>query len=277
MKLYISCDMEGTAGVCAWPQCDPDDVSEYPVYRRFMTQEVRAALDGARAAGVEAVLVNDSHWDMRNLVWDELPNDDDFRVISGTRKPWSMGQGLDASYSGAFFTGYHAGAGDAGTLSHTFSPETLYDVHVNGVRCNEAKLMAALAGSYGVPLLLITGDRQTVDDVVSAMPWCVGVAVKDAIGFSAVDSMTPSAAQAAIREAARDAVARIGRAEPFCFAAPFQLTIETVQVENADFIELLPGFARAGTRAVRFTAATYPELICAFVAATRIGSAANAR
>ena len=276
MKLYVSCDMEGTAGVCAWPQCDPSDQFEYPRYRRYMTQEVRAAIDGARAAGVSGVLVNDSHWNMRNLVWDELPHDEDFRVISGTRKPWSMGQGLDSSFTAAFFTGYHAKAGEAATLSHTFSPETIYDVRVNGTRCGEALLMAALAGSYGVPLVLITGDRQTVDEVVTAMPWCVGVPVKDAVGFSAVNSLTPQAAQGAIRDAARDAIGRIPRAKPFVFSPPFELVVETMHVENADFIELMPGFARAGARAVSFAAKTYPELYRAFVAATRLGSAANA-
>ncbi|MGA8533426.1 MAG: M55 family metallopeptidase [Candidatus Tumulicola sp.] len=276
MKLYLSCDMEGTAGVCAWNQCDPGNASEYPAYRRYMTREVRAAIEGARAGGIREVLVNDSHWDMRNLVWDELPDDDELRVISGTRKPWSMGQGLDASFSAAFFTGYHAKAGDAATLSHTFSPETLYAVSVNGTPCGEALLMAALAGTYGVPVVLITGDRTTVEEAVGAMPWCVGVSVKDAIGFSAVNSLTPHAAQEAIRSAASEAVGRIARAMPFRFDPPFELVIETVNVENADFIELMPGFARAGARTVRFTGATYPEMYRAFVAATRLGAAANA-
>ena len=59
MNLYISCDMEGTAGVCSWKQCDPSDAHEYPVFRRYMTREVRAAIEGAREAGVRRVLVND--------------------------------------------------------------------------------------------------------------------------------------------------------------------------------------------------------------------------
>lgn len=276
MKLYISCDMEGTAGVCAWRQCDPSDTSEYPVYRRYMTQEVSAAIDGARSAGATAVLVNDSHWDMRNLVWDELPHDEDLRVITGTRKPWSMGQGLDGSFAGAFFTGYHGRAGEAATLSHTYNPETIYDVRVNGTPCSEALLTAALAGAYGVPLLLVTGDRQTVDAVTAVMPWCVGVAVKDAVGYSAVNSLTPRAARDAIREGARHAMGRVADAKPFVFEPPFELLIETVNVENADFIELMPGFTRAGARAVRFAAANYPALMNAFVVATRLGSAANA-
>lgn len=276
MKLYVSCDMEGTAGVCAWRQCDPSDAFEYPAYRRYMTQEVRAAIDGAREAGADGILINDSHWDMRNLVWDELPQDGGVRVITGSRKPWSMGQGLDGTFAGAFFTGYHAKAGDAATLSHTFSPETIYDVRVNGRSCSEALLMAALAGSHGVPLLMITGDRRAVEEVTAVMPWCVGVVVKEVVGYSAVNSLTPHAARAAIRDGAREATSRIEKARPFTFAPPFELLVETVNVENADFIELMPGFVRAGARAVTFAAESYPALMNAFVVATRLGSAANA-
>ena len=94
--------MEGTAGVCSWKQCDPSDAYEYPIFRRYMTREVRAAIEGAREAGARAFVVNDSHWSMRNLLLDELPDDDDLRVISGAPKPWSMMQGLDESIDAAF-------------------------------------------------------------------------------------------------------------------------------------------------------------------------------
>jgi D-amino peptidase len=276
MKLYVSADMEGTAGVCAWKQCDPSDTHEYPAYRRHMTAEVRAAIEGAREAGAREVLINDSHWEMRNLVLDELPGDDDLRVISGTRKPFSMGQGLDGSFDAVFFTGYHAGAGTAATLSHTSSPETIYRVSVNSTPCSEGLLYAALAGSYGVPVVLVTGDGPTVSELTDAMPWAVGVTVKDAIGYSAVDSLTPHAAQAAIRDGAREAIGRIGSAKPFAFVAPFELTIETVGVEHADFIELMPRFERVGARAIRFAAGDYRDILAAFIVATRLGAAANA-
>jgi D-amino peptidase len=108
------------------------------------------------------------------------------------------------------------------------------------------------------------------------MPWCIGVPVKDAIGYSAVNSLTPHAAREAIRLAAGEAVGRIARAKPFLFDPPFELAIETVNVENADFIELMPGFVRSGARAVRFTCPTYTGVLRAFVAATRLGAAANA-
>jgi D-amino peptidase len=274
VRIYLSCDMEGTAGVCSWKQCDPNDTNEYPLYRRFMTQEVGAAIDGAREAGATELVVNDSHWSMHNLLLDELPQDGGIRVISGAPKPWSMVQGLDARFDAVFLTGYHAKAGDAATLSHTYSDETIYSVCVNGARCSEALLGAALAGHYGVPVVLITGDRTIVEEVTRAMPWAVGVAVKDPIGFTSADSLSPRAAQTSIRAAAREAVGRISQARPFGFDAPFELTIETVGVEHADFIELMPGFSRIGARAVRFCSGDYPTLLRAFIAATRIAAAA---
>jgi D-amino peptidase len=274
MNLYISCDMEGTAGVSSWKQCDPDDAHEYPIFRRYMTREVRAAIEGAREAGARGIVVNDSHWSMRNLLFDELPGDDDLRVISGAPKPWSMMQGMDAGFDAAFFTGYHAKAGDAATLAHT-SSLSVYSVSVNGTRCSEALLNAALAGSYGVPVVLITGDSTIVAESVAAMPWAVGVPVKDAIGYSAVNSLTPEAAREAIRAGAREAIARIERARPFGFDPPLELTIETANVEEADFIELMPGFARIGGRTVRFAAGEFPAIMRAFLAATRIAAAAE--
>lgn len=274
MNVYISCDMEGTAGVCSWKQCDPGDVHEYPICRRFMSREVRAAVDGAREGGARDVVVNDSHWSMRNLLFDELPSDPGFRVVSGAPKPWSMMQGFDTAADAVFFTGYHAKAGDCATLSHTFS-ESIYAVYVNGTPCSEALLNAALAGSYGIPLVLITGDSTIVGDVTKAMPWVVGIAVKDAIGFSAINSLTPRAACTAIRSGARDAMQRIERARPFLFDSPFELTIETVGVEHADYIELMPGFTRLGGRSVRFAANEYSLLLQAFIAATRIAAAAD--
>ncbi|HVS46916.1 MAG TPA: M55 family metallopeptidase [Verrucomicrobiae bacterium] len=272
MKLYISCDMEGTAGVCSWAQCDPSNQDEYPVYRRYMTREVRAAIDGARQAGAAEILINDSHWDMRNLLWDELP--DDVRVVSGSRKPLSMAQGLGAGFAGAFFTGYHGGAGMAGsTLSHTYTAEVLFGVRINGVQCSEATLNAALAGTYGIPLLLITGDRTIVQEVTTMMPWVTGVVVKESIGYYAADSMAPSAAAAAIREGAREAFARAAQAKPFVFAPPIEMELTFTRAECADVVELMPDFERIDARTVRFAAADYQTVFRAFVAAFRLGGA----
>lgn len=274
MRLYVSADMEGTAGVCSWAQVDPANLHEYPLYRRYMTREVAAAIAGARSVEPCEVLVNDSHWDMRNLLWDELPAD--VRVISGARKPLSMSEGAQDRYDAAFFTGYHGRIGDAASvLAHTYSNETIYNVFVNGRACSEALLNAALLGLYGTPLVLITGDRTTVESVCEEMPWVTGVIVKDAVGYYAANSLTPSAACDAIAVAAREAIARRAEARVFTFEPPFELRIDTVGVEHADFIELLPHFERTGGRSVRFVANDYRSTFHAFLVAMRIASAAN--
>jgi len=276
VKIYISCDMEGTAGVCSWAQCDPSNASEYPIYRRYMTREVRAAIEGAREGGAVEFLINDSHWDMRNLLWDELP--DDVRLISGGRKPLSMSQGFGPGFAGALFTGYHGKSGEAGaTLAHTYTSDSIFNVTINGVLCSEATLNAGFAGVYGIPLLMVTGDSTIVRDVRSQMPWVTGVPVKDSIGYYAADSLTPQAACDAIRAGARDAVANAGRAKPFVFDPPVAMEIELARVECADFVELMPDFTRIGGRTVRFTAPDYPSVYRAFVAAFRLAGAALVR
>jgi len=274
MRVYVSADMEGTAGVCSWAQVDPSNVHEYPVYRRYMTREVAAAIDGARAAGANEFLVNDSHWDMRNLLWDELP--EDVRMIAGARKPLSMAHGAQERYDAAFFTGYHAQIGSAdAVLSHTYSDATLYDVRVNGTPCSEALLNAAILGVYGTPVVLVTGDRTTVETVRAELPWVTGVIVKDAIGYYGTDTMTPQAACAAIADGAREALRSLPSARPFTFAAPVELVIETLRTEQADYMELLPRVERIGARAVRFRDNDYLTVFRAFLAAMRIGGAAN--
>jgi len=274
VRIYVSADMEGTAGVCAWPQVDPSDVHEYPVYRRYMTREVSAAIEGAREAGAHEFLVNDSHWNMRNLLWDELP--EDVRMISGARKPLSMAQGAEQRFDAAFFTGYHAKIGDANAvLSHTYSDATLYDVRVNGTPCTEALLNAALLGLYGTPVVLVTGDRTTIESVAKTLPWIVGVSVKDAIGYYSTNTLTPAAACAAIRAGAREALAALPRAKPFTFTPPVELIVEAVKTEQADLMELLPQVERIGGRAVRFVHDDYLTVFRAFLAAMRLGGAAN--
>ena len=274
MKLFISADMEGTAGVCSWAQVDPSNTHEYPVYRRYMMREVRAAIEGARAAGASEILLRDSHWNQTNVLWDELP--EDVRAITGAPTPLSMNDGINAQFAGAFFTGYHGGIGTRdSTLAHTYAPDTIYSVAVNGRRCSEAILNAAMLGYYGVPLLMISGDRTIVEETTTLMPWVTGVAVKDSIGYFSVSSTTPQAACRAIREGARSAMDRISEAKPFTFEPPIELALETANVGNADFIELIPGFERLGGRTLRFRSNDYAEAFRAFIVAMRLGGAAN--
>ncbi len=275
MKIYISCDMEGTAGVCSWDQVDARSYTpEYERYREHMMGEVCAAIGGAREAGAGEILINDSHGPMRNLILDRLP--EGVRFIFGNRKPLSMVQGLGDGFAGAFFTGYHGAAGDAdAALCHTYTPSVVYEVRVNGIRCSEATLNAAVAGVYGVPVLLITGDRATVESAAAQMPWLKGVVVKESIGNYSTDSLSPSVAQDAIREAAAAAVREARAARLFTFEPPITLEIDLAKSEQADCIELIPGFVRTGGRSVSFVDGDFLVVFKAFVAAFRMGSFAT--
>jgi D-amino peptidase len=211
---------------------------------------------------------------MRNLLLDELP--EDVRVVFGNRKPFSMVQQVDGGYGGVFFTGYHGAIGDENaTLCHTYTPSVVYNVSINGVRCSEATLNAALAGHFGVPVLLITGDRVTVEGAKMQMPWITGVVVKESIGNYAVDSISPQAAQDAIRAGAAQAVKHAADAKPFRFEAPITMEIDVTRIEQADYVALIPGFERSGPRQVRFIHNDYPTVFRAFVAAFRLGAVAD--
>jgi D-amino peptidase len=274
VKLYISSDMEGVAGICGWQQVDARTPHpDYAIYRRYYTQEVTSAIEGARAAGVTNVLVNDSHGPMRNLLLNELPSG--VRVIFGARKPFSMVQGADAEFRGAFFIGYHGAAGDANAvLCHTYTPTVIYNVRVNGIRCGEATLNAALLGYCNVPLLLVTGDRTTVMGVQEQMPWVHGVVVKESIGNFAANSMVPAAAQRAIRREAEAAVAQAAGAKLFTFEPPIALEVDFVNTAQAHLVATIPGFERTGSRSVRFTHGDYAVVFKAFVASWRLGGQA---
>lgn len=277
MRIYISADMEGTAGVSSWDQVDARSYTpDYFIYREIMTAEVCAAIAGARKGGAREFTINDSHGPMRNLLLDELP--EDARVIFGNRKPFSMNEGLNSDFDGVFFTGYHGAIGEPNaTLCHTYTPSVVYDVRLNGVRCSEATLNAALAGHCGVPVLLITGDRATVETAQAQMPWITGVIVKESIGNYAVDSLSPQAAQDAIRAGAEQAVRAVKDARPFAVKPPIVLEIDLTKIEQADWVALIPGFERTAPRTVRFTSDDYPTVFKAFVAAFRMGAVADAK
>jgi D-amino peptidase len=274
MRLYISADMEGTAGIATWTQVDPANTTEYPRSQVLMSREVRAAIDGAREAGAGDVLVNDSHSRMRNLLWDELPPD--VRMIVGNRKPFSMAHGAHG-FDAAFFTGYHAANGTAdGVLDHTYTSETLYRVRVNDKPCSEAMLNAALLGLDGVPVVLITGDRATIEQTQHELPWITGVVVKDGIGRYATETLSPTAACERIRAGAAAAVRAIDSAQPYVFTPPITLELDFLYTHNADFAELIPGVERIGARTVRYVHDDYRIVFRAFLAAMRLGAAANA-
>src|SRR3954454_6189564 len=188
MKVLISADMEGTCGIVSWVQVMPPEyagskypssLDEYTRGRERMTKEVNAAVEGALAGGADEVIVNDSHNRMRNLVADDLHPS--VRFITGNDKPFGMMQGIDLEGIGAvFFTGYHAKAGTPNApLAHTWTG-WINDVRIDGRSTGEFGINALVAGHFGVPVTLVTGDVRAVEQTRELLGEAVvGVPVKE--------------------------------------------------------------------------------------------------
>jgi D-amino peptidase len=274
VRIYLSVDIEGVAGVVD-ARSTSKGQGDYERYRALMVGEANAAVAGAFDAGATAVVVNDSHDSMDNLVPMDL--DPRAEVILGRPKPRSMVTGIDdGSYDLALFVGYHAGGGDApGVLAHTYSWDLFWAVRVNGERVSEAELNAMVAGAFGVPLGLVTGDQTICAVVQQRLPGVHTLAVKHSIGFSVARSVHPTVAQERIRVAARDAVAAVSSFTPYRPPAPYALEVDMVSQKGADAGLLVPGTDRIGPRTLRFVTDDAPEVLRALLAWLYVAHAAG--
>jgi D-amino peptidase len=249
MRIFISADIEGVAGVVNGQQGSPGN-PEYERARRLMTQEVNAAVAGAFDGGATYVLVNDSHGPMVNLIPEDL--DPRAECIIGRPKAMNMAAGLDASFDAVFFTGYHSGAGRHGVLSHTVSGFAFQALRINGIDTAEATLYGAYAGSLGVPVALLSGDDQLAAQCLELFPGAVMAQVKTALGHRSARALSPGMARARIREAAAEAVRGIGGCKPYVIAGPCRLEADLATVAMADLCAAIPGAVRLSPRGVAF-------------------------
>jgi D-amino peptidase len=262
MRVYISVDMEGIAGVVHESQTDPTDPAcavEYGRFRRLMTAEANAAVEGAVAAGASRVVVNDSHWFMRNLLAEELHQAAE--LVAGDPKPASMVQGIDdpGGFDAALFIGYHARAGTRNAvLDHTYA-DRIHEVRLNGKPAGELALNAALAGVHAVPVALVSGDSALAAEAKSLLGDGVStVVVKEAVSRHAARSVAPVVACRMIRDEVTQALKR--KHAPFVLAAPIALEVDFAQTIHADMAELCPGATRTAGRTVAFSHGDYREV-----------------
>ncbi len=258
MKIYISADIEGVAGVVVPAHGQPGN-AEYERARRLMTEEVNAAIDGAFAGGATLVVVNDSHGPQLNLLPEAL--DPRAELILGRPKPYGMCAGLEAGFDAVFFTGYHAGAGQHGVLSHTINGFAFARILVNGIDCAEATLYGAYAGSLGVPVALLSGDDRLMAQCGAMFPGAQLVTVKTALGQRAARALSPERARMAIRAGAMAAVRDVGACRPAVIAAPYVLEIELTGVALADLAALIPVAERVSPKIVRFQAGAMGDVL----------------
>jgi D-amino peptidase len=260
MRIYLSVDMEGLAGVAHPHQVvfglNGIDRTDYDRSRGLMAGETNAAIEAAFEHGASEVVVNDSHWQMRNLRAEDLR--DGARLIVGD-KPYSMTQGIGAQGDGAFdaaaFIGYHAGAGHpTGVIAHTYSSATVLEIRANGVPHNEAGLNAIRLGHHGVPVMLVAGDDALATEIEALLPWAERVIVKRALGSNVAESLAPADAQRAIREGMERAMSRVSEMRLYEPARPIAGEIDFRLPAMADYACVLPGIERIGPRTVGFSA-----------------------
>jgi D-amino peptidase len=251
VKVYLSSDMEGTAGVVDWTQCIGPS-AEYEHYRRLLQDEVNAAIEGALSAGATEFLVHDSHSTMQNLRPEQLLGR--ARYLSGKQKPMYMMEGLDSSFDAIFFISYHGSmASAASTLSHTYNPRAIAKVTLNGTEVGESGINALVARGHGVPIVLITGDDTTAEEARVVCPDISAVVVKSSVTRFAADSLHPAEACARIKEAAAAAVAGLGSARPPQIELPATLEVSFHNGDLAEMATRIVGVERSGTREVRIT------------------------
>lgn len=251
LKIYISADMEGVTGVVTDEQLGPTGF-EYSRFREFMTAEVNAAIDGALAAGATEIVVSDSHGNGQNLLIEKLPQD--ITIVRAWPRPLMMMQGIDSSFDGAVFIGYHAGTTNPeGVRAHTMSSARLADVRLNGVSVPEAGINAAIAGHFGVPVIMISGDDALEKEVRALLGEKFEAAVvKWAIGFHSARSLMPEAGQRLIREKVQAAVERIDEFEPYRPRTPITVEVTFKNYRPAEVLALLPIVERADAHTIRF-------------------------
>lgn len=245
MRVYISSDMEGTAGIVDWDQCRGPG-PEYEIGRRLLLAEVNAAIDGAVAAGATHVLVNDSHSVMRNLPPDQLHGSASY--LSGRHKPTYMMEGLNSAFDAVLFVSYHAAMGTLGVLSHTFNPRAVYEVRLDGEVAGESGINALVARHYGVPVVLVTGDQHVGPEAERFCPGVDAVIVKRSITRFAAESLHPAAACELIRAGAERALRRAPTAAVPGFHDSVTLEVDWLTADLATMAAGVPGVSQTAER-----------------------------
>ena len=265
MKIYLSADIEGTCGICAWPETERATPFDYTPFQQQMTREVAAACRGALAAGAEEVLVKDAHDSARNIDPMQLPRQ--IRINRGwSGEPLSMMTGIDREkYAAVFFTGYHSCAASTGNpLSHTMNLRN-NRVTLNGIPCSEFLINTYTAGYYGVPVALITGDKALCDFAKTLIPAITAVPVNEGWGGS-VTSIHPMEAVERIEAAAKQAAAKAAEC-----AVPmpehFHMEIEFVKHAMANGKRWYPGAQLIGEKTISFDSDNWFEVLrfCRYV------------
>jgi len=252
MKIYISVDMEGAAGVVTGDQLGASGF-EYQRARDWLTREVLAAVNAAKEAGAAEVVVADSHGNAENLLIDMFPND--VRIVRGFPRRLEMMAGIDNSFDAVFLIGYHASTNNLrGTRAHTFSSAHLTRVSLNGVVVTEGAFNAAIAGHFGVPVAMISGDDAAVAEIQSVIGTVEAAVTKKTLGYHSAETLTPAASCDLIGKKAKAALGRLKDFKPYAIKAPVTIEIGFKNYRPVEVLSLLRGVERIDSHAIRYQA-----------------------
>ncbi len=250
LKVYISADMEGVAGVVGRDQLGPKGF-EYSQFRKFMTAEVNAAIEAARDVGATEIVVSDSHGNGLNLLLDALPQD--IELVRSWPRPLGMMEGIDDSFGAAIFIGYHASIGNIdGIAAHTISGADFSSVKINGIEMTEGGINALIAGHFGVPVVMISGDDAAVREVSDMLGPIEGAVVKWHYSHTSGRTLMPEAAQALIKEKVQAGLRRRQELAPFRIEGPLTLDLTYKNDDAAEMIAYLPNVELINNHTVRF-------------------------
>ncbi|ACB25219.1 M55 family metallopeptidase [Methylobacterium radiotolerans] len=269
MRVLISTDIEGVAGIYHRVQTTPGN-PEYERARVLMTREANAAVAGAFDGGARAVLVNDSHGDFRNMPPDLL--DPRAQAVQGKPRPLGMMAGIDQDIDAVCLVGYHARASGRGILAHTVNSFAFARIAINGQELGEAGLYGALAGAYGVPVAMASGDDVFVAENRALLPGTRFVETKRATGQNSGISLSPAQSCAAIGEAVAAAL-RESSARSFRLEGPLEVRVRAQTPALADLFCLWPSLRRGEGSEVVFAAAHVAEAVQVINALSAMSSA----
>jgi D-amino peptidase len=232
-KIYVITDMEGVSGIFDTDlQCLPYQSPRFEESRKLLTGEVNAAVDGLLEGGATEVVVWDGHDSSRTLsVLDIHPK---ARLLTGV--PVSPTMELDGTYSAIVFIGQHAMAGaENGILSHSYSSQGIQNIWVNGKAVGEIGARVMQAGSFGVPAIMLSGDRAACQEIHDLVAEAECAEVKVGVSRTAGYMLPHPAACALIREKARRAVERLAEFKPYKVAGPVEVKVEFTPRGTPDF------------------------------------------
>ena len=258
MRLYISADLEGITGISCWEETHKGN-NEYEKARLQMTKEVAAACRGALEAGVDFILVKDAHEEGKNLIHQLLPKE--VKILSGwSNHPYNMVEGLDKSFDGALFIGYHSGGHSNGSpLAHTLSIDAVRSISLNGQKADEFLLYTHAAHWIGVPVIGVSGDGELIRRVKAFDGQIKTVAVQEGFG-GAVVSIHPDLAISRIQKMAKKAVEAIGSFTTFS-VEKYELKVEFKNHQDAYKYSFYPGAEQVGEYTIRYSSSRYEDIL----------------